>query len=254
MNHRPALTLLAGLLAAVTLWSCASAPSAPVAASAPAQAMTGAAAPVGPSLQATYDALAAGGGRVFALDPARSDVRIYVFRGGRAAKVGHNHVLSAPRFTGFFHQPGSAAAESRFDLEFRLDELEIDRPEHRAGLGAAFASVLSPEAIQGTREHMLGESNLEADKYPFVRIHSLEITGESPRFAARVQVHMHGQSREIWVPLQVEGLPERLSVAGSFVLRQTDFGAQPYSVLGGLIAVKDEVVIDFRLVGGGATK
>jgi len=51
------------------------------------------------------------------------------------------------------------------------------------------------------------------------------------------------------VPLSVEGLPDSITVTGSFVLRQTDFGAQPYSVLGGLLAVKDEVVIEFKLTG-----
>ena len=102
--------------------------------------------------------------------------------------------------------------------------------------------------IDGTRDHMLGEDNLEADKYPYVRVRSLAIAGESPRFAARIEVELHGQKREQWVPLQVEGLPGALTVKGAFVLRQTDFGAKPYDVLG-LIAVKDEVTIEFSLVG-----
>jgi polyisoprenoid-binding protein YceI len=53
----------------------------------------------------------------------------------------------------------------------------------------------------------------------------------------------------MWVPLSVEGLPDRLSVTGSLVLRQTDFGVQPYSVLGGMLAVQDEVIIEFKLLG-----
>ena len=99
------------------------------------------------------------------------------------------------------------------------------------------------------RTHMLGETNLQADRFPLVRVHSLEIAGESPKFAAKVQVEMHGQQQAMWIPLTVEGLPEHLSVAGSFVLRQTDFGVRPYSVLGGFLAVQDEVVIDFKLIG-----
>ena len=49
-------------------------------------------------LARTFSGLAKAGGKVFALDPAASDIRIYVFRAGRAAAAGHNHVLSAPRF------------------------------------------------------------------------------------------------------------------------------------------------------------
>ena len=60
---------------------------------------------------------------------------------------------------------------------------------------------------------------------------------------------LHGQQRELLVPLTVEGLPDQLVVTGAFSVRQTDFGAKPYSVLGGLMTVEDEVVIEFRLTG-----
>jgi len=199
-------------------------------------------------LKAIYSDLGGAGGKVFTLDPQSSVVRIYAFRGGRAAKLAHNHVLSARQFTGFFHLPPSGASSARFDLEFRLDQLEIDNPALRSTLGSAFASVLSPGDVEGSRKHMLGAENLQADKFPFVRIHSLEISGDGTKFAVKVQIEMHGQKREMWVPLSVEGLPEHLSVTGSIVLRQTDFGAQPYTVLNGLIAVQDEVVIEFKLV------
>ncbi len=201
-------------------------------------------------LSSIYSSLANAGGKVISLDPQSSVVRIYAFRGGRAAKLAHNHILTAPTFTGFFYLPPSGASGARFDLEFRLDQLEIDDPVLRSTLGSAFASKLSAADVEGSRKHMLGEENLQADKFPFVRIHSLEISGDGTKFAAKVQVEMHGQKREMWIPLSVEGLPEKISVTGSFVLRQTDFGAQPYTVLNGLISVQDEVVIEFKLVGG----
>lgn len=202
-----------------------------------------------PDLKAAYAALGQSGGKVFTLEPKSSTIRIYAFRGGSAGKLGHNHVLSAPLFAGFFHLPSSGATGARFDLEFLLEKLEIDNPANRSTLGMGFASVLSSSAIQDTRKHMLGAGNLQADRFPYVRVHSLQISGEAPKFAAKVRVEMHGQAREMWVPLNVEGLPDRLSASGSFVLRQTDFGVQPYSALGGLIAVQDEVVIEFLLVG-----
>ncbi len=202
-----------------------------------------------PDLDEIYANLEKAGGKAFKLDPAASSVRIYAFRAGPAARLGHNHVLSAPQFKGYYHLPAAGPSSGRFDLEFRLDQLEIDNESYRSKLGIAFASKLSQDAIDGTRDHMLGEDNLQADRFPFVRVHSVEISGEATRFAARVQIEMHGQTREMWIPLSVEGLPDHLEVAGSFVMRQTDFGAQPYSVMGGLIAVRDEVVIEFKLTG-----
>jgi len=96
---------------------------------------------------------------------------------------------------------------------------------------------------------MLGDSNLQAEKYPLVRIHSLQVVGDAPAYAARIEIELHGQKREQWVPLQVQVTPDHLSVSGSLVLRQTEFGITPYSILGGLLAVQDPVVIVFRLQG-----
>jgi hypothetical protein len=244
MSLRKMVIALSSIVIAISLLSCTALPStAPLGNAALVQNEQHTA------LKAIYAELGAKGGQVFTLDPAKSAIRIYVFRGGSAARLGHNHVLSAPAFTGFFYLPGAGASNGRFDLEFRLDQLEFDNPTYRLALGSAFSSTLTPEAIAGARQHMLGHDNMQADQYPIVRVHSLQIVGESPKFAARVQIEMHGQQREMWIPLSVEGLPDMLTVTGSFVLRQTDFGVQPYSVLGGLLAVRDEVVVEFKLLG-----
>jgi polyisoprenoid-binding protein YceI len=199
---------------------------------------------------ALYANLAADGGTILRLDAQQSTVRIFAFRGGRAPKLGHNHVLSAPEFSGFLYLPPGGPAGARFDLEFRLDRLELDDPRIRAKLGASFAAELTPAEVGNTRAHMLGADNLQADRFPFVRIHSLEITGEGSTFAAGIAVEMHGQKKTLWVPLTVEGLPHRITVTGAFILRQSDFGVQPYSALAGLIAVQDAVLVEFTLAGG----
>ena len=128
MRLKTILVYLSGAAAAIVLLSCTVTPPASPA---------GGGSPFTQSdrqaeVQAEYSTLGkTGGGRVFTLDPGRSTVRIYVFRGGRAATVGHNHVLSAPRFIGFFYLPATGAANGRFDLAFRLDQLEIDNPKYR---------------------------------------------------------------------------------------------------------------------------
>lgn len=244
MAPKKFIVLLSSVIAAMILLSCA-----PIPATSPAGEMAFAQGVLHRDLKAHYAALAEAGGRVFALDPDKSAVRIYVFRGGRAARLGHNHILSAPRFVGFYFLPSAGASNGRFDLEFRLDQLEFDNPAARSALGSTFTSILSREDVEGARSHMLGADSLQADEFPLVRVHSVRIAGESPKFAADIQIGMHGQTREMWVPVNVEGLPDHLSVAGSFVLRQTDFGAKPYSILGGFLAVQDEVVIEFKLFG-----
>jgi hypothetical protein len=200
-------------------------------------------------LQAVYLKLDNANGRIFSLNPKLSSIKIYAFRGGAAPTAGHNHVLSSPEFTGFVYLPNEGTSNARFDLEFRLDQLEIDNPDNRLNLGDAFASMPSLGAIKHTRDHMLGEDNLQAGHFPFVHIHSVHVAGEIPKLAIEVLFELHGQEQKMLIPLNVEISPDHLSAKGAFVIRQSDFGIKPYSVLGGFLAVQNEVLIEFSLVG-----
>jgi len=204
-------------------------------------------APSAEDLSVVYAALAQPGGRVFRLNPKTSSIQAFAFRAGRAARFGHNHVLSAPAFDGFFYLAPDGAAASRFDLAFRLDQLVFDLPEHRAKLGPAFASTISAEDTASTRNNMLGDNSFQAARFPWLRIQSLQIVGAAPKFAVKLALTLHGETREIWTPLTVIGLPEQLKVQGALVLKQSDFGIKPFSVFGGLLAVHDEVVVEFSL-------
>ena len=188
------------------------------------------------------------GGLPYAVDAAHSQVRILVFRAGSAARLGHNHVLTVPRLQGRLWTPAQGLAGARFALAFRLDELLLDPPAQRADLGAGWASVLAPDALAATREHMLGPDNLQAEAFPWVRLRSLQIMGEAPRLAAELEIELHGQRRRQWVALEARPSEQGgWAVSGSLVLSQSDYGVRPYSVLGGLLAVQDALVIDFGL-------
>lgn len=201
------------------------------------------------TLEATYASLRSTGGVVYKLEPSDSSVHMYAFRAGQARQFGHNHVLSAPHFLGYAFVANSSGGASRFDLEIRLDELEIDIPEERSMLGESFATRLSPEQVGSTREHMLGAFGLQADQFPLVRIRSVQILGEAPKYAAQISLELHGQQRVMQVPLTVRATPSSLQVDGALVLLQSDFGVKPYSVMGGLLAVQDPVVVEFQLHG-----
>ncbi|QPF74780.1 hypothetical protein G8A07_18870 [Roseateles sp. DAIF2] len=187
------------------------------------------------------------GGRLFRLDPATSAVRIYVFRGGRAARLGHNHLLSAPRFEGWLWWPDEDLARSRGELRLRWDELLLDDPAQRAAAGGAFAAPLTPEAIAATRANLLGPQGVDAARRPELRLRLLELVGEPPRLAARVELALGERRHALDVPLRLSGPPERPRIAGAFVLRQRELGLTPFTVLGGLLAVRDELVLEFEL-------
>ncbi len=188
------------------------------------------------------------------IDAAASTLSIHVFRAGRAARLGHNHVLNAPKLTGFVMLPAGDTdlGAAGFELSLRLDELQLDTTAARSALGAGWASAISPEMVAATRANMLGEAGLQAASYPLVRIRSLRMAGATPKLAALIEIELHGQRRQQWIALNVntsaDAEKEQVRARGALVLRQSDYGLTPFSVAGGLLAVQDELTIEFDLL------
>ena len=185
-----------------------------------------------------------GEGRLYRVDAAGSQVRIHVFRAGRLAKVGHNHVLGVERLDGQVFIPSDGIAGAGVELAFRLDDVGIDKPEWRAGLGAEFASVPTASDVAGTRTNMLRA--IDGERFPAISMRSSAVGGAFPVLAVKLAVRWHGQVRDIDVPVRVArpSGDAPLHAQGALVLRQSEFGIAPFSVFGGLLAIQDELTVD----------
>ncbi|WP_235531909.1 MULTISPECIES: YceI family protein [unclassified Roseateles] len=164
-----------------------------------------------------------------------NELRILVFRGGTAARLGHNHVLR----TGDLRVDWPAAGPM---LSFRLDALEIDPQALRERLGPAFASTVDNEARAGTRANLL--KALDAAAHPEVVVRTLQLLGEGGQRVVEAEITLHGATRRQWFVVEIAAKRAR----GEVVIRQSDFGIQPFTVLGGLLAVQDALVVQFELV------
>lgn len=164
-----------------------------------------------------------------------NELRVLVFRGGSAARLGHNHVLRA----GDLRVDWPAAGPV---LSFRLDGLAIDPQPLRERLGPAFGSAVDDDARAGTRTNLL--KALDAAAHPEVVVRTLQQVGEGGQRAVEAEVTLHGVTRRQWFVADVDGRRAR----GQLVLRQSDFGIQPFTVLGGLLAVQDALVVQFELL------
>jgi hypothetical protein len=166
---------------------------------------------------------------------AANELRILVFRGGTAARLGHNHVLRAGDLRVSWPAAGPV-------LSFRLDALDTDPQGLRDQLGPAFASAVDNEARAGTRANLL--KALEAAVHPEVVVRTLQLLGEGDRRAVEAEITLHGVTRRQWFVVELAAKRAR----GEVVIRQSDFGIQPFTVLGGLLAVQDALVVQFDLV------
>ncbi len=193
--------------------------------------------------QDSYQAAAQRGEPVYAINTDESEVMIYAYRGGTFAKMGHDHVVTSRDVHGYVSL-AEDAYEAKADLYVPLKTLTVDEPAKRSQAG--FESSLSENDIAGTRRNML-KKVLEAESYPYVFIH-VEVDGGIYRQQiVKVGMTLHGVTRTITVPVEIEQTRDRLGIRGKMVLRQSDFGIEPYSVFAGALRVKDEIVLSFRL-------
>ena len=177
---------------------------------------------------------------VFRVDSRESLVVIEVRRSGSLARLGHDHVVASHEVGGYI-----APDEGRADLYVALARLAVDDAALRAGAG--FDTQPGESDIEGTRANML-EKVLEAEKFPFALIGVAGVRAKQKRTTIAVAITLHGRTRTLQVPAEIEADAEKMSVSGRFSFDQTDFGITPYSLLGGAIAVQNRVDLRFRII------
>lgn len=215
------------LLGAAALCALAACSQLPAPTPAPAPAPTSAPAPaiakpaIGPQLQ---------------IDTAQSLIAVTVRRGGVLARLGHDHVVASHKITGTV-----APSQNRADFQFRLDEMKIDETDLR--LLAGLEKQPSADAIEGTRHNMLTKV-LDAERYPVVEIHAERGAAGQP---LQVAITLHGVTRTMAIPVELREEKGVINVKGTVNLKQSDFGLTPFSVMGGAMAVQDQMELRFEL-------
>ena len=177
---------------------------------------------------------------VFRVDSRESFVVIEVRRSGSLARLGHDHVVASHDLTGYV-----APDEGRADLYVALARMQVDEPALRAEAG--FDTQPSESDIEGTRANML-EKVLDAEKFPFALIRVSGAKAKEKKTTLAVAITLHGSTRTLQVPAEIEADAEKMSVTGRLSFDQTDFGITPYSLLGGAIAVQNRIDLRFRII------
>lgn len=187
--------------------------------------------------------------------PGASAVVIRVYRAGSLARLGHNHVIATSALTGTVDLTSPLSA-SRLEIGFDKTALQVDDPTLRARSGEAFAEALPPDAIEGTRENMLGPRLLDAERYPRVSVRAVGIDGTLPATpqapAEALTVHAMITVLEepfpVSFPVQVRREGERLVATGSRTLTHGALGLEPFSVMLGALSVRDEMEITYSII------
>jgi hypothetical protein len=133
----------------------------------------------------------------------------------------------------------------------------VDDARARSEEGQDFSAEVPEEAKSGTRHNMLGTALLDAERFPVITLTSAGIkrapeAPESGNLVATLTVGVAGHESTLVVPFVAEISSDRISAAGTVVLRQSELGLRPLSVMLGALQVQDEITVKFKFVAAAA--
>lgn len=190
--------------------------------------------------------------RVYTIDPSQTEIHWRLYRGGAAARLGHNHVISVGEIEGGARVTADLAA-AEWELSFPVEGLVIDDPEIRARYGEDFESVPSEEDKAGTRTNMLTDRVLNGPMFPEIRLVGSGVSGPLDDARLPVTIEMLGQTIEQSFPAAVSIYADSLTVTGEYRLTHEDLGLAPFTAFGGIMAVGDDIDFTYRIhaIAGG---
>lgn len=153
--------------------------------------------------------------------------------------------MASENLSGFVEY-GDDPARARADIAFPLRELIVDRPEHR--MHFALDTEPSADDVAGTYTNML--KVLEPDAHPWATMRALVASADGTELELAVSVTLHGATAEYLLPARISVVGDRLTADADAVIRHSDFGVTPFSAMGGLLRVADELEVELHIVAG----
>ncbi len=176
----------------------------------------------------------------YVLDPARSRFTVQAFARGMLSVLGHSPTFAVRDFTGELHFTPDALDEDAFLLTVRADSL-------------ALTDAVSA-ADRAEIERQMRQDVLETADYPEIVFQSGafqadRITENWYRLQLAGELRLHGVKKPHAVDAQLRLLDDEVRLSGQSTLAQSAYRIKEVSALAGTIKLKDELKLDFDLVG-----
>jgi hypothetical protein len=201
--------------------------------------------PEQPSQPASLESLPAPG--VYRIDAGQSELRVLVYRAGKLANLGHNHVLVNNALSGSV-QVGESLASSSFNFSAVVDKFIVDDVQARRDEGADFPGEVADDAKAGTLHNMLSASQLNGARFSVLVVKSTAFDTSQGVPTATLNISVAGHDSSITAPFSLRVEAGQLVASAAFELRQTALGLTPYSLLGGALQVRDAMRVKIKIV------
>jgi polyisoprenoid-binding protein YceI len=100
-------------------------------------------------------------------------------------------------------------------------------------------------ARAGTRGNLLGPRLLDAAGFPAIGLAGRTVTGPDGARSLDVAITVRDVTRPFRIPVGIEATPAGPRLRGTLRVTHAELGLEPFSVMGGMLRVRDELSIDF---------
>lgn len=191
-----------------------------------------------------YEVVAQPGTRTYQISTAESLVLIRASSAGRMKHLGHDHIIASEDVAGFILLTDDLVG-SHADLQFPLRGLIVDKAIYRDEFD--LDGEVSVDKIEGTYRNMQS-AVLESALFPYAQLSIAYVSGDSEQLTLSAEIRLHGNVAKYHVPVRLLKEGDRLSVTGTFPIQHSDFGMTPFSAVGGLVRVAEEIALNFSIV------
>lgn len=167
------------------------------------------------------------------LDASHGQLLVTTGVEGPAAKMGHRLRLAFPwRATVRF------ADDAPVSVELTADVADLEVLGGEGGVKGLSGPEKAIAASNATK-------TLDAKKHPHITFRADEIAATAVGYRLTGTLHVHGTERPRVVDLTAEDLGTAWRLSCKAVVRHSDFGVKPYSMMLGALKVADEVEVSF---------
>lgn len=171
------------------------------------------------------------------IGPDNGQLTVNTYVGGMGAKMGHDLVLEATRWSGTVNLDADNPAASSVEVTVDAGSLEV-----RQASGG-----LKPLTDKDKGDIAQNQAKtLQTGKHPQITFKSTSVTGAPPKLSVQGNLTITGNTRPVTLDVTVDDGPGETKVTGTTKLQHSDFGVKPYSKMGAL-KVKDEVDLQIAL-------
>jgi polyisoprenoid-binding protein YceI len=171
---------------------------------------------------------------IWTIDASDGELVVHTGVAGRAAKMGHRLTIVMKQWKATVRWSDGEPVEAQLNVD--VESLEVSHGE------GGLAPLSGPEKIL-VRSNALRQ--LGAKRFPQICFDADAIDESQDGYRLTGTLHIRGKTRAQVIDLRTDDLGDVWWLSAEAVVRQSEFGIKPYSLLMGSLKVADDVTVSF---------